>query len=188
MFDESLAVFYRVCKKACAGASAITFVSCCTLDEDISPGCTIAAFIVATSVVHKGRPCLQLYFTWVLVCCYVSWPCGKKGNFRTCCVVLKWMAKFGVDCCNKIAEGTWGRHSFHRCRVGSVLTSISCLDVWAMSAPYVLRRRFLLALCAYRKYMVCPVVMNNTEMITKMPKCCGCGAEITMMKWSRSIR
>lgn len=92
------------------------------------------------------------------------------------------MAKSGVECCNKIAVGTGGRHSFHRCKVESVLVSISCLDVWAMSAPYVSRRRFFLALCAYRKYIVCPVVMNITEMITRMPKCCGCGAEITMMK------
>lgn len=92
------------------------------------------------------------------------------------------MAKSGVGCCNKIAEGTGGRHSFHRCRVVSVLVSISRLEVCAMFAPYVLRRRFFLALCAYRKYMVWPVVMNNTEMITRMPKCSGCGAEITMMK------
>lgn len=113
---------------------------------------------------------------------------SNRGVIGTCCVVLKWMAKSGVECCNKIAEGTEGRHSFHRCRVESELVSISCLELWAMFAPYVSRRRFFLALCAYRKYIVCPVVMNNTEMITRMPKCCGCGAEITMMKWSRSIR
>lgn len=54
------------------------------------------------------------------------------------------MATSGVECCNKIAEGTGGRHSFHRCRVESVLVNISCLDVWATSAPLCVEAAFSL--------------------------------------------
>lgn len=53
---------------------------------------------------------------------------------------------------------------------------------------YVFVRGFLLTFLAYRKYMVCPVKMNRMEMMTRMPKCCGWGAEMTIRKCSRSIR
>lgn len=50
---------------------------------------------------------------------------SNRGVTGTCWVVLKWMATLGVECCNKIAVGTGGRHSFHRCRVESVLVQAS---------------------------------------------------------------
>ncbi|KAK7147693.1 hypothetical protein R3I94_010268 [Phoxinus phoxinus] len=48
--------------------------------------------------------------------------------------------------------------------------------------------QYTMDIVSFVKYMVCPVKMNRTEMMTRMPKCCGWGAEMTMRKCSRSIR
>lgn len=108
------------------------------------------------------------------------------------------MAEGGEEDCKKLVEGTGGdtfisqvqsRMGADKHRMCAHTSVFGGAGHGSVPLPlYVSRRRFLLALCAYRKYMVWPVVMNKTEMITRMPKCCGCGAEITMMKWSRSIR
>lgn len=59
-------------------------------------------------------------------------PAGRAQTLKQAVLYWKWMAKLGVDYCNKIAEGRGrrgGQTFIHRCRVESLLISISGLGV-----------------------------------------------------------